>query len=75
MGEKNLKEEIQVLTRPQRCKQCGICVKRCPKKAIAFGSEINKAGYHYTIIDHESCIACGTCYMVCPDGVYEILGD
>lgn len=75
MSEMILKREHDVLTRPERCKQCGICVHRCPKKAISFGSEINKAGYHYTVVDHEACIACGTCYIVCPDGVYEIFGE
>ena len=25
-------------------------------------------------IDKDACIGCGTCYIVCPDGVYEVLG-
>lgn len=65
----------KVLTKPERCKQCGLCVQVCPKQAISFSEEINGAGYRYTIIDDEKCIACGMCYQTCPDGVYEVLGD
>lgn len=64
----------KVLTKPQRCKQCGLCVAVCPKKAISFSLEINTAGYLFTVIDDEACIACGICYTTCPDGVYEIPG-
>lgn len=72
-GGRKLKE--RVMTKPDRCKQCGLCVAVCPKGAISFGEEINKAGYRFTIVDHEKCIACGMCYATCPDGVYEVLGD
>lgn len=65
----------KVLTKPERCKQCGLCVVACPKDAISFSEEINTAGYRYTMINDEKCIACGMCYITCPDGVYEILGD
>ncbi|WP_441561784.1 4Fe-4S binding protein [Colibacter massiliensis] len=36
---------------------------------------MNGGGYHYTCIDDTACIGCGTCYIVCPDGVYEVLGS
>ncbi|WZL74037.1 4Fe-4S binding protein [Clostridiaceae bacterium 35-E11] len=65
----------RVKTKSERCKQCELCVVACPKKAISFGEDINGGGYRYTVIDHEKCIACGICYTVCPDGVYEVLGD
>lgn len=67
--------EERVLTKPDRCKQCGLCVAICPKGAISFAEELNANGYRYTVIDHEKCIACGMCYLTCPDGVYEVLGD
>ncbi|MDO5062746.1 MAG: 4Fe-4S binding protein [Peptostreptococcaceae bacterium] len=63
---------MKVFTKPQRCKQCGLCVANCPKQAISFAQEINKNGYNYTVVDHEKCIKCGICYTVCPDGVYTI---
>lgn len=67
--------EEKVLTKPERCKQCGLCVATCPKDAIKFQDEMNSNGYRYVEIDHEKCIACGMCYLTCPDGVYEVLGD
>lgn len=65
----------RVLTKPDRCKQCGLCVSVCPKSAIRFGEEMNKSGYRYTLVDHDKCIACGMCYATCPDGVYTVLAD
>ncbi len=59
----------------ERCKECGLCVNHCPKKAIIFGEFFNAGGYRTTVIDDDSCIACGMCYITCPDGVYEIFGD
>ncbi|MCT4593423.1 MAG: 4Fe-4S binding protein [Anaeromicrobium sp.] len=55
-----------------RCKECGLCVVNCPKKAIKFSEEINNSGYKPVEINDELCIACGICYVTCPDGVYEI---
>lgn len=66
---------MKVKTRPERCKECGLCIAHCPKEAISFSEEINSSGYRYSVIDDEKCIACGTCYTVCPDGVYEVLGS
>lgn len=65
----------KVLTKPERCKQCGLCVESCPTKAIRFADEINAAGYKYTIVEHETCIRCGICYQVCPDGVYSVVKE
>jgi 2-oxoglutarate ferredoxin oxidoreductase subunit delta len=58
-----------------RCKQCEICATSCPKKAIGFTKEFNELGYQTAVIDDELCIGCGICYTVCPDGVFEIIGD
>ncbi|WP_019228826.1 4Fe-4S binding protein [Sedimentibacter sp. B4] len=65
----------KVLTRPNRCKQCGLCVAACPTKSISFSDDINASGCNYTIINYDNCIGCAACYVVCPDGVYEVLGD
>lgn len=67
--------EGKVLTKPERCKQCGLCVGICPKKAISFADDMNKNGYRYTVVDSEKCIACGMCYLTCPDGVYTITNE
>ncbi len=57
-----------------RCKQCELCIEECPKDAITFTEEFNEFGYRTTVIDNDACIACGICYTMCPDGVYEVLG-
>lgn len=66
---------MKVLVNDERCKQCGICVANCPKKAISFREEINLKGYQAVVVDDELCIGCGICYTMCPDWVFEILGD
>lgn len=66
---------MKVLVNDERCKQCGICVANCPKKAISFREEINLKGYQPVVVDDELCIGCGICYTMCPDWVFEILGD
>jgi len=58
-----------------RCKQCELCAVNCPKKCITFTEEFNELGYQTTVIDHDVCIGCGICYTMCPDGVYEVLGN
>ena len=44
----------------------------CPKNAISFSDYVNPKGYNAVQVDESKCIACGTCYRVCPDYVYEI---
>lgn len=60
---------------PERCKECGLCVHYCPKKAIAFSLETNSRGCHFVVVDETKCVACGFCYITCPDGVLEITAD
>lgn len=66
---------MKVIVKQEKCKQCGICVVNCPKKAIAFSAEININGYRPVVVNDDLCIGCGICYTMCPDWVYEILGD
>lgn len=65
---------MKVKINSKRCKQCELCVVNCPKKAITFTEDFNEFGYRTVVVDDEKCIACGICYTMCPDGVYEILG-
>ncbi len=57
-----------------RCKECGLCIHHCPRKAIRASDQLNIHGYHAAWIDDERCTACGICYTVCPDGVFHVLG-
>lgn len=58
----------------ERCKACGICIRECPRKAIAFGEKLNTKGYKVVKVDDEKCIGCGICYAMCPDCVLELEG-
>ena len=54
-----------------RCKECGYCIKFCPKNVLAKGDKVNKKGYYPPVIG-EGCIACGTCSRVCPDTAISV---
>lgn len=57
-----------------RCKECGYCIKFCPKKILSKGTQLNKHSYYYPVVA-EGCIACGTCAKVCPDSAIEVYKD
>ena len=57
---------------PERCKSWGLCVAYCPKQALELTDELNSRGYKHIRVLEEKCIGCGTCYTVCPDGVFTI---
>jgi len=59
--------------RPERCKECGLCLFHCPKQALSFSQAANQRGCHYPAVAEEKCIGCGFCYITCPDGVMEIV--
>ncbi|MBV7274349.1 4Fe-4S binding protein [Clostridium sp. PL3] len=65
---------MKVSVKSERCKQCMLCFANCPKEAISYSEEFNSLGYRWAQIDDNKCIACGICYTMCPDGVFEILG-
>ncbi|MCI8910648.1 MAG: ferredoxin family protein [Oscillibacter sp.] len=58
----------------ERCKECGYCIKFCPKGVLSKGSHVNKKGY-YPPVAGEGCIACGTCARVCPDTAISVYKD
>lgn len=62
----------KIVLQLQRCKGCYNCIRACPKEAISKAGVSNKKGYEVIQVDQEACIACGTCYTVCPDYVFEV---
>lgn len=46
------------------CCGCGVCVQKCPQKAITMRKEEN--GFLYPHIEKEKCLDCQVCYTVCP---------
>ena len=57
----------RVRTRPGMCLGCGLCVKRCPMKALHLEKHPeakNKKG-EAVVLDPEMCIGCGVCVYKC----------
>ena len=44
---------------PEKCKSCGLCVKKCPVEAIT-----GQKGVPY-VINPDLCIKCGACLEAC----------
>lgn len=53
---------------PDNCKNCYKCVKNCSVKAIKMVDDRAQ-------IVEERCVACGTCFLVCPQNARNILSD
>jgi iron only hydrogenase large subunit-like protein len=53
---------------PANCKNCYKCLRICPVKAIKFSG-------HQAEIDETRCIACGQCFVVCPQNARNIKSD
>lgn len=56
------------------CKGCGLCLKFCPKKLLAFDTSCyNAVGVHPAHVKaEEECIGCLSCALMCPDAVISI---
>ena len=55
------------------CKNCGYCVKFCPKKILKIGHVRNRRGQFYPVMtDEEKCITCAICATMCPEGAIEV---
>lgn len=80
-GSRKGKMEMHSASKPEmieeNCIACGMCIKNCPEKAIAYNSR-KKAQ-----IDYDKCIGCGQCVASCYydsarakyDQSTEILGE
>lgn len=55
--------ENLIRVNPERCTQCGLCVKVC-RGTLGMGD-------HGPVAVHDFCIACGHCVAVCPAGALD----
>jgi 2-oxoglutarate ferredoxin oxidoreductase subunit delta len=57
----------------ESCKSCGYCIKFCPRKVLAIGTQVNSKGYEYVVVQNISdCVACKACAAMCPEAAIEI---
>ena len=64
----------KLLLRPERCKECSLCINFCPDSALEYSESFNDLG-HRPVRWKGECRLCGICYTVCPDYVFEITDD
>lgn len=57
---------------PERCKGCGICLEKCPVRALSWSETLGVYANPVPQCDLEKCIACGNCGQFCPDGAILI---
>jgi 2-oxoglutarate ferredoxin oxidoreductase subunit delta len=60
----------QVYLIPERCKECGICVRFCPQQVLQVSEQTNSKGYHYPQLvatNGQTCVHCQFCSLVCPE--------
>lgn len=57
---------------PDHCKSCGICIEKCPFKALYFGEKLGLFSLPIPEVDLKKCTACDICSRFCPDGAINI---
>lgn len=60
---------------PSRCKGCGICIEKCPVKALKFSNILGVFATPVPEIDLEKCIGCNNCNRFCPDGAIGVIKE
>lgn len=48
------------------CVHCGLCVKKCPAKALSFEKDASIPTGERVAFDPMKCVSCDTCIHVCP---------
>lgn len=66
------KENLSWTRFPEYCKSCGLCLVKCPTKALKFSQEAGFLGNPLPEIEIEKCIGCLKCMQICPDGAIRV---
>lgn len=67
-------EEVRVVVKPERCKECEICIDFCPSRIIVKSREFNVLGYRPVKVESQNkCIKCRLCELLCPDFAIYLL--
>ncbi len=56
----------------ETCKGCELCIEACPQDSLGMSKEINKIGYHYSVLIQDNCTGCVNCALVCPEAVITV---
>jgi 2-oxoglutarate ferredoxin oxidoreductase subunit delta len=57
---------------PKFCKGCGLCLVKCPTKALSFGQNKGVYGNPVPQVDRKKCLFCGWCEEICPDSALTV---
>ena len=72
-GSRKGKLEMHSASKPEmieeNCVACGMCIKNCPEKAIAYNER------HKAQINYDKCIGCGQCVASCNYGSARAIYD
>lgn len=72
-GKKFANKKQEIVCFRGLCKGCGLCIEKCPVKAITFSkAELGYLGTPSVNIDINKCIACGICELICPDSALKL---
>jgi len=54
------------------CKSCGLCLEKCPTRAIIYSKEKGIYRKHAPRVISENCNLCGICETICPDCALKV---
>lgn len=58
---------------PDLCKGCGLCIEKCPQKAIRFSAKGLGIYSAPTVeVEIQMCNLCGICEVVCPESALRV---